>query len=551
MKKILSAIFVLWVCSVEAQFISPQEGEFLNYTDILFEVNQIKSATKYVYSFWECNQRGEKCIEIKQVKSKNRAIIITNLFDFNKNYKWSFSAFNNRKLLYKSPEISFQTGNSSLLDTTLQRWEWRGKMPKRKNGILLIDGLKLAINMKGKPVFYLNYQFDHTIRDINITKQGSITLVDNRLGEIKEISLKGEMLWLGPERSDGEFQKGDKFHHEFEKLSTVSYLVAGKRRLENIETNFDFSNISGQTICETIIEFDQDKNEVWRFNLLPELKRQFNISPTTQMFNPDRLGHLNGLAYDDKNKFVYASFKTFSSVFKIEKETKNILYMYGNKKINFNDSLQNSTDFEQQHCPVFMPNGNILILNNGNEKTGSGVVELNTKENLSPENEIVRSVFFKDILKKDYYTPQMGSVQCIDKHNILVGLGNAGHLFELNLKTKKLNWQLYTYQNLKWNEKGRNWKPSVSYRVNYYSSLYPYHFIVDKLEQKTKIYYQIVNIGSESESYLIQTLDKNGNILSQEKIKLKSGQRSKFIRPSNAFSTKVIGLKSEKYYEIN
>lgn len=551
MKKTLLLYGILVSLTVQAQFISPLEGDFLNYTDILFEVEQVPNATKYVFNFWECNKRGEACRNLKQIKSKHRALIVSGLFDFDKNYRWSFGAYKGNKLLYQSREVVFQTGNSNLLDTNLQRWDWKIKNTKRKKGIIMIDGLKLALNMQGKPVFYLNYQFDHTIRDINITKQGTVTLVDNRLGEIKEVSLKGQILWLGPERSGPNFQEGDKFHHEFEKLNHSSYLVAGKRRLKNIETEYDFSAISNQTICETIIEFDNDKNEVWRFNLLPELKRQFNISPTSQMFNSERLGHLNGLAYDEKNKWVYASFKTFSSVFKIEKESNNVLYLYGNKKINFNDSSLSSASFEQQHCPVFMPNGNLLVLNNGNETTGSGIVELNTKPNLSPENEVVKSIYFKNIMPQDFYTAQMGSVQYIDKHNVLVGLGNAGHLFELNTQKKKINWQLYTYQNIKWNEKKHNWKPQINYRVNYYSSLFPYYFIVNKTTKDNEILLQIVNIGTETEDYILEVFDSKDNLIQKQKIAYKKHVLVKLSKADKNNKVVIYGVKSGCKHQLH
>ena len=543
---ILTIVFFKFTI-VNAQFVTPLEGDYLNYTDIIFEVDQIDEANNYLFTFYECNKRGENCKEIKNVKSKIRAIKVFSFFNFNKTYKWNFIAFKNKTEIYKSRSITFQTGNSPLLDSNIQKWEWTVKNKKRKNGILLIDGLKLALNMQGKPVFYLNYNFDHTVRDINITKQGTVTLVDNRLGEIKEVSLKGEMLWIGPEVGNRENMEGDKFHHEFEKLPNLNYIVAGKRKLENIETNFSFSNISNKTVCETIIEFDAEKNEVWRFNLLPELKRQFNIAPTSQMFNPDRLGHLNGLAIDDKKNIIYASFKTFSSVFKIDKETNNILYMFGNKTINFNDSTQSTAAFQQQHCPILLPNGNLMVLNNGTEKTGSGIVELNNKPNLDSTNEVVKSIYFKSILKKDFYTAQMGSVQYIDKKNVLVGLGNATHLFELNTKKRKINWQIYTFQNIKFNENGKVWKPLISYRVYYYTSLFPYYFIVNKLNNGL----EIVNIGSEKESFIIEFFDKEGNLQTTNNVEDLKPNKIFNLKNSTSFSKAIIKeINSKKSIEI-
>lgn len=491
-----------------AQDIIPGDGFTFNHTQIMFEVPYIDGAAIYRFSISKCDKRAEKCETFALVKSASRAVLIDNVFEFGNTYKWTYSVIDKKKkVLYTSKEYVLYTGTSNLLDTNLQKLVYTIPNKSRSKGVIFIDGMKLAVNMQGKPLLYLNYKHDHAVRDINLTKQGTITMIDNRLGEVKELKLTGELLWIGPTKYESEEKRSEKYHHEMEKLKSGNYLVAGKKKVSEYDLSSGLEGVPNDVLSENIIEFDKDLNEVWRFDLLLELKRQYNIVPTGERFSLTRLGHLNGMAVDEKRNIVYASFKTFNTVMKIEKQSNNILYMYGLKKINFKDSTEKGLAFEQQHCPAFHENGNLLIYNNGNDSTGSGIVELNTKAYVDSSNEVVRSLYFKNFLSKDYYNVQMGSVQYLEKNKLLVGMGNLPHFFEMDFKSGKILWQAYTYTNTRWEENGKKWKPLVNYRVFYYSSLYPYYFVADYSKSKNQI--QLHNPGSEIDTYRIYGIEQD------------------------------------------
>jgi len=525
------------------QNIRPMDGETMNYTQIMFEVPRQEGANKYRFYFAACNKRAEQCLPIYTYTSKYRAALLSEPFEFGQTYKWYYEALKGKKVLYKSNDYLFYTGKSELVDTLVQKVIFTKVNKSKDKGVLIVDGLKVAMNMQGKPLLYLNYKYDHAIRDINLTPQGTLTLVDNRLGEIRELKLNGEMIWFGPTKHEELTGRSDRFHHEFEKLPNGNYLAAGKKKVSDFDESAGLMGVPDNTLCETIVEFDAEKNEVWRFDLLPELKRQFDIAPTQEMFNPVRLGHLNGMAMDRKGQTLYASFKTFNTVMKINRTNNQIVYQYGLKRINFLDSLEEGLSFEQQHAPTFNKKGNLLIFNNGNPKTGSGICELLVGDQVDSSNEVVQSIYFKDVLDKNYYSPQMGSVQEKGKNEYLICMGTLPHFFEFNAKSKKLKWQAYAYQNSRWQEGGKEWKPLVSYRVNYYSSLYPYYFVADRIlvgkDNSGQI--EIANMGTEDDVYQILLESNSGGsreLLAQ--LSCKSGKSVKFLLKPSLYKKDII-----------
>jgi hypothetical protein len=550
------AIFLIVNATVNAQVILPENGATLTHTQLMFDFEPVQDAGYYVIEIETCNEPLNICKSFFRFKSKVNTFLITDKFKFAQNYKWRYYAYKGRKVLYKSTDYYFRTGWSDLLDTNVQKLVWTVKPKKKEKGIVVLDALKLAVNLKGEPVYYLNYNYNHAVRDINLTKQNTITMVDNRLGEVKELKLNGEVIWNGPSNLNDQDAKTDRFHHELEKLTDGTYIAAGKRSVRSFEPEeYDITNVPGNIMSETIVAFDKENNEVWRFNLLPELRRQFNLVPDVTVFNPTRLGHLNGIAVDEENQLVYASFKTFNTIMRIHKPTNNINYLYGAKKINFQDSLVFNAPFEQQHAPFLMQNGNLVIFNNGNDSTGSGIVFLNTAPDVNPANEVIKQIWFKSFLKNDYYGSQMGSVQPLGNNNYLVCMGAAPHVFSFNEKSKKVNWQLYTYHNKNFPDKvNKNWKSHSNYRAYYYSSLYQYYFSANMVNKGSKSYVQIINSGTNIDTF--DVLDDEGIVFITKQVKPKSKVKfeianelltgNKSIAVKSVQSGKVVYLKAKQ-----
>lgn len=549
-----AAIFLIVNSFAKAQVILPENGATLTYTQVMFDFEPVENAAYYAIEIETCNEALRICKPFLSFKSKVNTFLVTDKFKFAQNYKWRYVAYKGGKALYKSTDYYFRTGWSDLLDTNVQKLVWTIKPKKKEKGIIILDALKLGVNFKGEPVYYLNYKYNHAVRDINLTKQNTITIVDNRLGEVKELKLNGEMVWNGPSNLNEEDSKTDRFHHEIEKLSDGTYIAAGKRSVRSFEPEeYDITKVAGNIMSETIVSFDKENNEVWRFNLLPELRRQLNLVPDITVFNPTRLGHLNGIAVDEKNQWVYASFKTFNTIMRIHKPTNNINYMYGAKTINFQDSLVFNAPFEQQHAPLLMANGNLVLFNNGNDSTGSGMVVLNTAADVNPANEVIKQIWFKSFLKTDYYGSQMGSVQPLSNSNYLVCMGAAPHLFSFNEKSKKVNWQLYTYHNKNFPDKvNKNWKSHSNYRAYHYSSLYQYYFSASIIKKGTKAYVQLINSGTNADTFNVLNNDRKviKTIHIRPKSRVKFTIANEVLKGAKSIVIKSVQSGNEVYLEF-
>jgi hypothetical protein len=94
---------------------------------------------------------------------------------------------------------------------------------------------------------------------------------------------------------------------------------------------------------------------------------------------------------------------------------------------------QHAGPWVRQHSPVILPNGNILIFNNGRQTQsfsqgrvkGSNLIEFN------PETETIKIVYPTKELQS-FYTGSMGSVQFLPGNNLLITDSHRGRVFEIN-----------------------------------------------------------------------------------------------------------------------
>ncbi|TAE85582.1 MAG: hypothetical protein EAY81_06385 [Bacteroidetes bacterium] len=532
-----AALILIWVQHCLGQQVIPENGSRINFTRPYFEVPQGPVSGKYVFYIKQVNATAGAKKKVAKVRANCRAAISPVTLSFQATYEWYYKIKQFGFTRFQSPTYTFTTANSELLDTNLQKIVWEKMPPKKQQGIIVLDGLKIAVDMQGKPVFFLpNSKQDRALRDINLTPQGTITYIDNQNGDVAEIDLNGEMLWHYPTPLSKQ-QSTEHYHHEFEKLPNGNYLLAGKKPIKELNHSSLSAELPGEMLSETIIEVNLEGEEVWRFNLLPELKEQFNLQPPNGSINMSRLGHLNGMAIDTLNNVIYASFKTFNSIFKISRSNNQIMRKIGLETIHFNDSLISGEHFSQQHCPTLLPNGNLLIFNNGTAKTGSGFVELNLQNKEGSATEVVNQVYFKKYFPNEYYTPQMGSAQLVNNNAVLVGMGNKPLFFEVTRNGEKINWIGRTYYNDAWSSKRYNWQPQTNYRVFYYSSLFQYQFVVDTLADNRGI--KIINTGTEPDTYEVLWLE-NDTVLFTQRVSLKPSKSIKLNKNAGKGRLRVV-----------
>lgn len=205
---------------------------------------------------------------------------------------------------------------------------------------------------------------------------------------------------------------------------------------------------------DVILEFDKDGHELQRFSVWEHLKefqayhRKLELDmpanvpiPKDHRMEKSIFGghydyyHLNSLtivppsplqsqhvAFEPGNWLI--SFRHGSMVFIVGQKSHKILWraIYDQVK----DRL------EGPHSPVMLPNGNILILDNGRYRKWSRLIELNP---------MTLGIVW-EYRNKNFYSLSQGYVEKLPNGNMFVTEAEEGHVFELT-PDQKIVWEFY------------------------------------------------------------------------------------------------------------
>ncbi|QLH53630.1 MAG: Putative PQQ enzyme repeat [Candidatus Kapaibacterium sp.] len=244
--------------------------------------------------------------------------------------------------------------------------------------------------------------------------------------------------------------------HEFLILPNGNYMV-----IAEADTFIDMSRIvpNGHPNCKVnnfkIQEIDyRTKQVVWQWSALDH----FSITDATEDIDLEsnyiRPFHINSIELlSDGNLLI--SCRHLDEITKINRQTGEIIWRMGGSKCRnnqftfVNDTVNNFFGFSHQHDPRELPNGNILLFDNGNLKPTrySRVVEYQIDE----ANRVVRKVW-------EYRAPSnivsnaMGSCQRLPNGNTLIAWGGTtaegGHNYLLSEVTPSGRIALEFYSNV-------------------------------------------------------------------------------------------------------
>ena len=251
-------------------------------------------------------------------------------------------------------------------------------------------GLLLALDNEGEVVWY--YQSDDRIAGVDRLANGNI-IYHMASFEAVEMDMLGNRLrsWYAAERPRGPstapgavpIQGAQTLHHQPHEVRDGSFLSfsANWRLIENWYTNeFDPTPRRDQKVMgDTILEFDKAGNILWSWNAFDYLDTDmigyeaFNPYWVTRGF-PDTWdwSHGNGVAYDPRDDSVVASFKLLDAIIKIDRESKEIKWIFGDH-VGWEGALRDKLltpvgdDFRwpwHQHNPRWTHAGTLLVFNN-------------------------------------------------------------------------------------------------------------------------------------------------------------------------------------------
>jgi len=206
--------------------IHPAENAKLNYTQVMFECDEVPGADLYSVTITPMDQ-SEK---FSPTKKSSLAVMITG-FQFGKNYSWHYEAFQNGKIVFRSNVFHFSISSSYLADPKLFHSSITSATPGNYNDdIIFLDYRGIAIDRKGDPVWFYpysstNFDKDPLLRNLRMTNDGTITCLDD--SSCYEFDLEGKLLWKAPDNGKISGDAKEHYHHDFKKLDDGTYLAAG------------------------------------------------------------------------------------------------------------------------------------------------------------------------------------------------------------------------------------------------------------------------------------------------------------------------------------
>jgi len=118
---------------------------------------------------------------------------------------------------------------------------------------------------------------------------------------------------------------------------------------------------------------------------------------------------------------ILFSYRSLDIIGVIERETGEIVWAWG------------PGELDGQHQPTMLPNGNIMIYDNGTRRGWSRIIELNPLE-----EEIVWE--YTGTPKESFFSPSISGAQLLPNGNVLICEGGPCRLFEVT-RDKKIVWE--------------------------------------------------------------------------------------------------------------
>ena len=495
MKTVFFILCIALVTGLECQAqILPKEGDSLHYNQVLFKVPLTPGASNYHFTVVK---DGSKDMIISE-QAENRAVIISGL-EFGASYTWNVTATNTKgEILKEYDPAHFVIRFTKWSDT--RRYRYRVNGASDEEDLLLFDYGRIAVNRKGEAVWTMpNFDFVDSLqllRDLNQTESGTFTCILG--GNPAEFDRDGKIIWKAPKQPIRPGSPNNFYHHDLEKLPNGNYMVCGSEFLDRVSPEGDTVEVE----FGTLIEFDKDNNIKWRWTSstyftdedvfrLPKKEGEWQVR-----------AHLN--SFSAHGNRIFAGFRDADRIIEIDKRTKRVVRSYGGWGAT-KEPNSNTHFFRKQHASELISDGNLAVLNNDSIQLAGRVSSIIIFSQLKNSKS---KIVWKFPLDFDNLTDgkamKTGNIEEQENGNILVNAGTLNRCFEVT-RNKKVVFDMFMEQ---YDYKQKDWIPFPQYRVHECTSLYPIAFGSTILNPESKwnqtIHYKISNIGSSSDSYIIE-----------------------------------------------
>jgi hypothetical protein len=233
-------------------------------------------------------------------------------------------------------------------------------------------------------------------------------------GVVLEADWNGRVLW--------EVRQPD-HHHDGIRLRNGNVLLIclaqlPQRLVSQVKGGRPGTEHNGKMYADYLVEMTTDGRVVWDWrtweHLDPEADRITAVQDLREAWT-----HANGLA-EMPNGDIVVSFRNISTVIIIDRKTGEIIWKLG------------APPLSGQHAPMPLPNGNLLLFDNGPHRldhtmTFSRIIEVDLA---------TKQIVWKYQERREYefYSPRISNARRLPNGNTLVCEGDFGRLFEVTFE---------------------------------------------------------------------------------------------------------------------
>ncbi len=307
--------------------------------------------------------------------------------------------------------------------------------PQNKGDVYLLD-------MLGREVH--EWKTPKQVLSAKLTPQGNLIVAmeptefevqypgGGNTGDLQELDWNGKVV---------REYKNESMHHDFALLPNGNIAVVSWEKLpgviaRNVKGGIRGSELNGDVWSDAILELDQHNNVVWTWHAHEHMDVNVDIIdpalPRTGWTYINGIRHLANNPIDNEEGYLI-SMRSINTVMIVRKRDGEIIWR----------SPRNLTN--TQHDPNVLPNGNILVFDNGFTRLpipvpiyGSRVIQIDPKTG---------NVFWSfdggpGVMDKlAFYGPLVGGSQALSNGNILITDGPKGHIFEVTPE-KEIVWDI-------------------------------------------------------------------------------------------------------------
>ena len=340
--------------SSDLMAVEPSNGAQLGVTQVRLDWNDVLDSGIHDVQLAQVDESADPFDSlILDARVDDGSIIVEDGIEFGASYQWRVRVVENG-IPQEWSVLSAFTTKMIPLNYPLQVAVETGDTPPQP-GVTVFNHCNSVVgfNLEGEQVLFVETQA--RVGDVKIIPGGRLLHVGGSRAWILDFT--GTVLWASPDSNDL------RVHHCASMMPNGNVLLLTR----------DYRNVTQDGITrewqgDRIVEMNIETNEiVWEWSTF-----DYYTTDDYDIFQTNHWNdwtHVNDAHYEPADNSIYISCRHLSRITRIDYETKEIVYNIGMDMPSGDVTVGNDL-FSYQHSPQLLPNGNLVLFDNGNRRGG-------------------------------------------------------------------------------------------------------------------------------------------------------------------------------------